>query len=218
MQNAPKFLWSEAFNWAVYLKNRLPHTALQGRTPYEVLLHRRPQVGHLRPFFTQCYVHIPESTRGPGSKLEQRALEGRLVGYTGNSMYRVYIPSKRTVNESNQVRFVPNNTSSDIEFPATSSSSVSAVPAVSPSPALPTPEPAASPAPPAQSTSESQVTLSPPPPAQHSPSPIQQSMPGSFGSDTESSSSTPTPHHSVIDPSNSFFDDIDNRVYDDELD
>ena len=94
----PMSLWAEAFNWAVYLKNRLPHSALNGKTPYEALYNQLPSISHLRPFGTRCYVHIPEEKRVAGSKLEPRAEEGRLVGYTGTpSLFRVYIPKRRTV-------------------------------------------------------------------------------------------------------------------------
>ena len=35
--HAPRYLWGEALNSAVYLRNRLPHTVLQGKSLYEVL-------------------------------------------------------------------------------------------------------------------------------------------------------------------------------------
>lgn len=38
--NAPKFLWAEAFKWATYIKQRLPHMSLKGKTPYEALHHK----------------------------------------------------------------------------------------------------------------------------------------------------------------------------------
>ena len=37
LEHAPPSLWGEAYNWACYIKNRLPHSALNGITPYEAL-------------------------------------------------------------------------------------------------------------------------------------------------------------------------------------
>ena len=135
---APKILWTEAFNWATYLRNQLPHSVLQGKTPYKAMYYKRPTIGHLRPFYNKCFVTIPEPQRASGSKLESgfmlepRALEGHLMGFIGKSLVRVYIPSKRRVDISRieNVRFVPAdyNPSTSIEFdpPASISTSSSA--------------------------------------------------------------------------------------------
>ena len=63
-----KRLWTEACHTAVYIKNRLPHSALPGKiTPFEVLYGRKPEIGHMRPFGSMCYVHIPVEKRPSGS-------------------------------------------------------------------------------------------------------------------------------------------------------
>ncbi len=62
LQTAPRFLWAEAFNWAVYLRNRLSHSALQGKTPLEVLTKSKPSISHLKPFYSPVLLHIPEDT------------------------------------------------------------------------------------------------------------------------------------------------------------
>jgi len=55
-------------------------------------------ISHLRPFYTKCYVHIPEEKRAAGSKLDARALKGHLVGYMETTrMLRVYISSQHKV-------------------------------------------------------------------------------------------------------------------------
>ena len=108
LDDVPPAPWAEAFNWAAYLKNRLPHSALNGKTPFEALFGIKPTISHLRPFFTKCFVHIPEEKRPAGSKLDARALEGRLVGYTDSGhMFRIYIPSQRKVDTFRQVKFEP---------------------------------------------------------------------------------------------------------------
>jgi transposase InsO family protein len=49
LADLPPSLWAEAFNWATYIKNWLPHTALDGKTPYEILYNKLPTISHLRP-------------------------------------------------------------------------------------------------------------------------------------------------------------------------
>ena len=48
--NLPKVYWAEAVNTAVYLKNRCPTKAVQGRTPYEAWYGKKPNVEHLKVF------------------------------------------------------------------------------------------------------------------------------------------------------------------------
>src|SRR6267154_3594295 len=36
-QDMPKFLWAEAVNYAVWLKNRLPSSSIPGHTPFELV-------------------------------------------------------------------------------------------------------------------------------------------------------------------------------------
>src|SRR5258705_6190133 len=110
LTDLPKFLWAECYNWAVYIRNRLPHSALKGRTPFEVMFDKKPTIKHLRPFGAHCLVQIPVEKRGAGSKLSPRVLEGRFVGYTGTThMFRVYIPSQRKVDTYRQVQLIPSN-------------------------------------------------------------------------------------------------------------
>ena len=102
------FLWAEAVSTAVYTRNRLPHKGLgKPITPYAKLHHgKKPAISHMRPFGALCYVHVPEKSRPAGTQLHPRAVEGRVVGYASeNTLYRVYVPSKRTVVVSAQVRF-----------------------------------------------------------------------------------------------------------------
>jgi len=44
----PKSFWAEALATAVYLWNRSPTRAVEGKTPFEVLFGVKPKVGHLR--------------------------------------------------------------------------------------------------------------------------------------------------------------------------
>jgi len=60
LDNVLTSLWAEPFNWACYIKNRLPHSALMNRTPYEVLFSKKLIISYLRPFYTKYYVYILE--------------------------------------------------------------------------------------------------------------------------------------------------------------
>jgi len=60
LDNVPASLWAEVFNWACYVKNRLPHSALMDKTLCEVLFNKKPMISHLRPFYAKCSVDIPE--------------------------------------------------------------------------------------------------------------------------------------------------------------
>jgi transposase InsO family protein len=125
-------LWSEAIYYACFTKNRLPHSALQGETPFFIFWNEQPEIKNLRPFGSSCYTHIPTETRAPG-KLLPRALEGRFVGYSrSDKIYRIYVPDEDRVYESRDIIFPgqhspsilrnhrsvsPSQASSDIENP-----------------------------------------------------------------------------------------------------
>ncbi len=44
-QKLPKFLWGEVANIVVYVQNRSPHLALNNKTPKEVFIGDKPEVG-----------------------------------------------------------------------------------------------------------------------------------------------------------------------------
>ncbi|KAL4387188.1 hypothetical protein GQ457_09G029600 [Hibiscus cannabinus] len=84
----PKGFWAEAVNTSVYLLNRLPTKALEGKTPFEAWFDATPSIGHLRVFGCVCYMRVPEVKR---DKLDERATVGVFMGYSSNSKgYRVY--------------------------------------------------------------------------------------------------------------------------------
>jgi hypothetical protein len=77
----PERLWAEAMNYSVYTKNRLPHSAIRFKTPFEKWFEKLPHVSHLWNFGKEAYIHIPEDSRPPGSKFNARAVKSSLVGY-----------------------------------------------------------------------------------------------------------------------------------------
>ena len=58
LKDLPTSLWAEAIAWSVYTKNRLPHSTISFKTPYEVFYGQQPSLDHLRSFGTPCIVHI----------------------------------------------------------------------------------------------------------------------------------------------------------------
>ena len=96
----PHFLWGELMQTAVYLSNRFPHAALANETPYQALHGKDGHLGHLRAIGARSFVHVERHTK----KLEHRAWNGHLVGYSVDSKsFRVYNSSTRNVLESRNV-------------------------------------------------------------------------------------------------------------------
>lgn len=99
----PKFLWGELMLTAVYLSNRAPHAALKNETPYKRLYGKDAHLGHLKVIGARAFVHVETYTK----KLEPKAWEGRVVGYSSDSKsWRVYNPTSQSVRESRNVVFI----------------------------------------------------------------------------------------------------------------
>jgi hypothetical protein len=77
----PKRFYCYAHQFAIYVSNRLVHAG-HTKTPYEYVYGRKPELGHIRPFGTVCYAHIPEDTR---KKLDDSGERCRLLGYGDNN-------------------------------------------------------------------------------------------------------------------------------------
>ncbi|GKC64217.1 ribonuclease H-like domain-containing protein [Tanacetum coccineum] len=96
----PTTFWAEAVNTACYVK---PHN----KTPYELLHGRPPSISFMRPF--ECPVTIL-NTLDPLGKLDGKADEGFLVGYSINSKaFRVFNTRTRKVEENLHINFLKNN-------------------------------------------------------------------------------------------------------------
>ena len=97
--------WPEAVAVAVYLKNRLPHRAVTGKTPEEAFTGIKPDVSHLRVFGCDAYVLVPEGER---RKLDSKVKRCIFVGYghdQGVLGYRLYDPATRKFIMSRNVSF-----------------------------------------------------------------------------------------------------------------
>ena len=98
----PAVFWGEAVLTTVYILNRSPTKALDGRTPYEAWHGRKPAVSHLRVF--GCLAFAKE--HGHIGKLDDRSTPGVFIGYSeGSKVYRILDPKTQRVRTSRDVVF-----------------------------------------------------------------------------------------------------------------
>ena len=75
---APDKLWGAMVVYSNYMRNRLPSTALNGQTPYEILHNKTPINSHLKVFGSDAFAHIPTATR---KGLDSKAIQCKMIGY-----------------------------------------------------------------------------------------------------------------------------------------
>lgn len=89
----PKNLWGEAIKHAVYMKNHTATHVLDGKTPYEMLYGKKPNLMDLPVWGTKVWVHDPR-----GTKLDVRAEEGKWVGFDAETgAHQIYFQARRTI-------------------------------------------------------------------------------------------------------------------------
>jgi hypothetical protein len=102
-QDLPMFLWVEASMLAIYVKNRLSHSALGFKTLEEMFTGKKPEVSHLKIFGCPVFIHILKEKR---NKLKPSGNKGIFVGYCEVSKaFKIYIPSHRHIEISRDVTF-----------------------------------------------------------------------------------------------------------------
>ncbi|GJY82125.1 putative ribonuclease H-like domain-containing protein [Tanacetum coccineum] len=102
----PTTFWAEAVSTACYVQNRVLVTKPHNKTPYELLLGRPPSISFMIPF--RCPVTIL-NTLDPLGKIDGKADEGFLVGYSINSKaFRVFNTRTRKVEENLHINFLEN--------------------------------------------------------------------------------------------------------------
>src|SRR5882762_2345298 len=86
---------------ATWLQNRSPAQALDGKTPYEMMHKRKPNLAGIQEFGAAAYVKDLKA-----GKLDARARLGRFVGYDSESKgFRIFWPGKRSVTVERNVVF-----------------------------------------------------------------------------------------------------------------
>lgn len=100
------YLWAEAVNTAVYIRNRCPTKKLEDKTPFEVWTGRKPNVSHFKVFGCSA-VGLNKSTGK--SKLEAKGRQYLMVGYSNTSKaYRLFDTNTQKVEEKRDVLFNEN--------------------------------------------------------------------------------------------------------------
>lgn len=97
----PKFLWTESIQHAVWLKNRTTTYQLNGKTPFEMLFNKKPDLSNLPEWGTKVWV-----LKEDHGKLEAKADKGHWVGYSRDSKsHHVYWPGKHRVTDERNLQF-----------------------------------------------------------------------------------------------------------------
>jgi transposase InsO family protein len=109
--NVSDSYWAEAINTACHASNRLYCHKLLKKTPYELLIGRKPNILYFRVFGCKCYI-LRKGSRL--SKFEKKCDEGFLLGYSSNSKaYRVFNKTHGIIEEAYDVEFDETNGSQD---------------------------------------------------------------------------------------------------------
>jgi hypothetical protein len=96
----PAVFWGEAVVTVVYILNRSPTKALNGRTPYEAWHGRKLAVSHLRVF--SCLAFAKEL--GHVGKLDDRSTPGVYIGYAeGSKAYGILDPETQHARRARDV-------------------------------------------------------------------------------------------------------------------
>jgi hypothetical protein len=98
----PTVFWGEAVVTTVYILNRSPTNALNGRTPYKAWHGRKLTVSHIRVF--GCLTFAKEL--GHIGKLDDRSTPGVFIGYAdGSKAYLILDPGTQRVRMTRDVVF-----------------------------------------------------------------------------------------------------------------
>ena len=90
-------LWVEAFSHAIWIKNRSPSRALEGKiTPWEAFYKLKPNLDIERIFGSRVYVTYPPEHRLK-TLLQPRGWIGYFVGFETEAVLRVWHPDKKRV-------------------------------------------------------------------------------------------------------------------------
>lgn len=97
--------WGYAILNSAYIKNLLPSSATEDKTPFELFHGYPPDVSHLRPFGCLAYAHIPNDTRHKYDYVSRRCF---LLGHAKDVGYLLWDSTARQVVRSRNVLFDEN--------------------------------------------------------------------------------------------------------------
>jgi hypothetical protein len=102
----PERFWAEAINTACHATNRVYLHRLLEKTPYELLVGKKPNISYFQVFSCKCFIY---KKKRPG-KFESRCDEGFFLGYASNSKaYRVFNKTSGQVEETCDAEFDESN-------------------------------------------------------------------------------------------------------------
>jgi hypothetical protein len=105
--NTSEDLWAEAINTACYASNCLFLQKFLGKTPYELLNGKKPDVSFFQVFGCKCYIY---KKRQHLEKFQRHCDIGFLVGYSSKyKVYRVFNHATGLVQETYDVEFDESN-------------------------------------------------------------------------------------------------------------
>ena len=97
--------WAEAVNTATYLHSRSLSSSLNGRTPFEVLNGKKPELQHLRRFGSAAHKLIPPEQRN--TKFSSRSRQCLMLGYVHDTtkIWRLWDPVESRAIQASNVKF-----------------------------------------------------------------------------------------------------------------
>jgi hypothetical protein len=102
----PERFWAEAINTACHATNRVYLHRLLEKTPYELLVGRKPNISYFWVFDCKCFIYKKKRL----GKFESRCDEGFFLGYASNSKaYRVFNKTSEQVEEICDAEFDKSN-------------------------------------------------------------------------------------------------------------
>ena len=75
-------LWDEAMHAAAYIQNRVPHSFMKGKTPFEAYFKHKSNVSNLRVFGSTTWAQIPLDKR---RDLQPQSIECLFIIYPNES-------------------------------------------------------------------------------------------------------------------------------------
>ncbi|GJX13119.1 retrovirus-related pol polyprotein from transposon TNT 1-94, partial [Tanacetum coccineum] len=102
-QSLPQKSWCNAVDTSTYILNRILIRAILGKTPYELLIGRKPTLDYFRVFGSKCFIlNIKDYL----TEFDPKSHEGIFLGYSQNSKaYIILNKHTRKVEESLNVTF-----------------------------------------------------------------------------------------------------------------
>ncbi|GJU75713.1 retrovirus-related pol polyprotein from transposon TNT 1-94 [Tanacetum coccineum] len=102
-QSIPQNFWCNAVDTSTYIINRISIRRILGKTPYELLRGRKPNLNYFKVFGSKCFIL---NTKDYLTKFDPKSYEGVFLGYSQNSKAYIIL-NKQTmkVEESLNVTF-----------------------------------------------------------------------------------------------------------------